>query len=231
MKDLNGVRLALLLLAGASHAFGSLVMDGPMMFDQPITSFPTLLTIRNAGTASGCVGFLDGETITGPAACPGGFTGLGGNELTGAEETGARTIGELAAAGVVSAAALRFAFNSGEAAGGPLTIEDLALTFFNAETGSSFTASLLGTPVGLSSTLPGSGPDRGFAFRLDALQAGFAQEFFPNADNRVGAAVTISGSSGGRQTFFVAPVPEPGSIVLLPSALAVLWLVRRRLTC
>jgi hypothetical protein len=228
MRELDGVKLGLLLLVGASCAFGSLVMDGPMMFDQPVSSFPTILTIQNAGTVSGCVGFLDGETIIGSAACPGGFIGPGGNELTGTEETGVRTIGELAAAGAVSAAALRFVFNSAEAAGGPLTIEELALTFFDSETGSTFTASLLGTPVDLSSTLPGSGPNSGFAFRLDTLQAGFAQEFFVNADNRVGAAVTISGSTGGRQTFFVAAVPEPRSIVLLSSALAVLWLVKKR---
>src|SRR5205085_11424498 len=124
------------------------------------------LTIQNRGTASGCVGFVAGADVTGLGACPGGFSGSGGNESGDATQTGTRTIAQLASAGI-NAANLLFVFNSGEPGGGPVTIQDLALMFFDVTTDSMFTATFLGTPLKLASTSNSSGIHAGFAFRLD----------------------------------------------------------------
>src|SRR5947209_16687039 len=96
-------RVSMLLLGGLGSGFASLVSVGPMNFSTPgIASLPAVLAIQHTGTASGCVGFFGGADITGLAACPGGFTGDGGNELTGSL-TGTQTIAQLNAAGVTSA--------------------------------------------------------------------------------------------------------------------------------
>src|SRR5437660_661080 len=136
--------LALLIVSGVSPALASLIMVGPTTFNQNIGSFPTLLSIQNQGTSSGCVAFVAGMDVTGLGACPGGFTGSGGNETGDTAHTGTRTIAELSSAGVKNASSLLFVFNSGEPAGHSITIRDLALTFFDANTDASFTATFFG---------------------------------------------------------------------------------------
>jgi hypothetical protein len=205
-------------------------MAGPVTLDRDIASLPTILTIQNPGSASGCVSFLDGETLTGLSACPGGFTGSGGNEVLDPEKTAPTLMSELFTAGITNPADLLFVLNSSEPGGGPLTIDELALTFLD-ETGmSGFTAMLLGTPL----IVPGTGPaNGGFAFRLDDFQAGLAASFFTNPNNRLGAAATVSGGTGGEQMFFFAPaqaqvpVPEPAPALLVCAGLAALKLFRR----
>ena len=108
MTCLNSIRIESLLLMGAYPVFASLMLVGPVTLDRDIPSFPTTLSIQNVGTASGCVGFLDGETLTGLSACPGGFTGVGGSEILGPDRTASPMISQLAAAGIASAADLLF---------------------------------------------------------------------------------------------------------------------------
>ena len=117
-----------------------------------------------------------------------GFTGSGGNEVGTAMETGTRTIAQLNAAGITTSSNLLFVFHPSEPGGGPITIQDLALTFFNVATDNTFTATLPGTPMKLASTNAGSAANSGFAFRLDHFEAGLAAEFFSNPANRVGGA-------------------------------------------
>lgn len=232
MKIQRCIYCALLIVGGAGQSLAALISVGPTTFVQSVGSFPTLLAIQNQGTASGCVGFVAGGDVIGLGACPGGFTGDAGNE-TGA--TGTLTIAQLGAAGILTPANLRFVFNSGEPNGGGVTFRDLALTFFDVDTDSTFTATFFGTPLNLPNTTAESGTHAGFAFRLDTLEAGFASDFFKNPNNRVGAAATLSGSAGGLDTFFLASsapvsaIPEPASAFLvIPGLLGVGALVRRR---
>lgn len=232
MKYWNCVLCGLFLPATVS---ASLVFQGPMMFGGGTSSLPNILTIQNTGTASGCVGFLAGQDVTGLAACPAGFTGAGGNEQGTAAQTGTRTIAQVNAAGIGSASNLLFVLQTGEPNGLPIDIQDLAITFFDPAQDLSFTATLPGTPLHLANTAAGSAPNSGFAFRLDPLQATFAADFFGNANNRIGGAATLSGSAGGTARVFLAPtsgvgaaVPEPASIGELLSGLVLLAMVSAR---
>jgi len=225
----------LLLVVSAANSFASLMPVGPMTFGSNVGTFPTVLTIQNMGTASGCVGFMDGSDVSGGlAACPGGFTGSGGNEVGTAMQTGTRTIAQLNAAGITASSNLLFVFHPSES-GGPITIQDLALTFFNAATDDTFTATLPGTPMDFASTSAGSAANTGFAFRLDDFEAGLAAEFFSNPANRVGGAATITGSAGGAATFSLASmravrpsaVPEPSTVLYFAAAGLVMGVSRR----
>jgi hypothetical protein len=169
--------------------------------------------------------------VTGLAACPGGFVAAGGNEIGDSTKTGTRTIAELNAAGVESADKLLLVFHSGEPGGGPIiTIEDLALTFFDVTNDITFTASLPGLPMALDSTAPGASNNTGFAFGLDEFETGLAAEFFSNPQNRIGAAATLTGSAGGIDTFALtsppAAVPEPGTLLGISSGLLLIAVVR-----
>jgi hypothetical protein len=143
-----------------------------------------------------------------------------------------RTIAELNAAGVGPADGLLLVFHSGEAGGGPITIQDLALTFFDVANDITFTASLPGLPTTLASTAPGASSNTGFAFGLDTLEAGLAAEFFSNPQNRIGVAATLSGSAGGINSFALtsppAAIPEPDTLIGIATGL--LLIVVRRAT-
>src|SRR5437762_2650685 len=58
----------LLLVVSAANSFASLMPVGPMTFSSNVGSFPTVLTIQNMDTASGCVGFMGGSDLSGRAA-------------------------------------------------------------------------------------------------------------------------------------------------------------------
>ena len=200
-----------LLMSGTVPALASLLMVGPVDFGS--TTPLTVLSIQNAGTASGCVGFIAGGDVTGLAACPGGFTGAGGNELMA--DTATATVGQLQSAGVNDASKLLLVFHSGEPTGTALDLSDLAVVFFDVSTDTTFTANLPGTPVAL--TTAGSGnPSTGIAFKLDPFEAFLANGFMANMSNRVGVDATISGTTGAADSFFLAAqtpvsaVPEPG---------------------
>jgi len=225
----------LLLVVSAVNSFASLMPVGPMTFSSNVGTFPTVLTIQNMGTASGCAGFVGGSDLSGLAACPGGFTGSGGNEVGTAMQTGTRTIAQLSAAGITTSSNLLFVFHPSEPGGGPITIQDLALTFFNVTTDNTFTATLPGTPMNFADTNSGSAANTGFAFRLDPFEAGLAAEFFANPASRVGGAATITGSAGGAATFSLAAmravrpsaVPEPSTAIYLVGAVFVMGVSRR----
>ena len=218
MGMLRCVACATLLIFGTVPGFASLLMVGPVDLGSSMSR--TVLSIQNAGTASGCVGFLAGADITGLAACPGGFTGSGGNELmTG---VGTSTVAQLQSAGVHHGSDLLLVFHSGEPAGTPLDLTDLDLVFFDVAANTTFTAALPGTPLSITTAAPG-GANTGIAFKLDSFEASLANDFMLHMNNRVGVDATISGSTGAVDSFFLAaraPV-VPTSAVPEPS---VFWL-------
>ncbi len=63
----------LLLVVSAANSFASLMPVGPMTFSSNVGTFPTVLTIQNMDTASGCVGFMDGSDVRRPCCMPGRF--------------------------------------------------------------------------------------------------------------------------------------------------------------
>ena len=134
------LKCGVVLVFGTLGASASLLFVGPTMFGGNATSFPTVLTIQNDRMASGCVAFMAGTDVSGLAACPGGFTGSGGNEVSG--QTATHMIAELRSAGITDASKLLFVFRPDEPGGGALSLQDLALTFFDASTDASFTATL-----------------------------------------------------------------------------------------
>lgn len=227
MKILRAIACATLLIAGDKPAFASVVMLGPVNLGSATTQ--TILSVQNVGTASGCVGFFAGADVTGLGACPGGFTGSGGNELI--PDAATSTVGQLQSMGVHDAANLLLVFHPGEPAGTSLDLTDLALVFFDNAAGTSFTAALPSTPFAITTTAPG-GANAGIAFKLDAFEASLANEFMSNTDNRVGVDATISGSTGAVDSFFVgaqAPtsaVPEPSVLWLAGIGLLALYWLR-----
>src|SRR5207248_92340 len=88
------------------------------------------------------------------------------------------------------------------------------------DAGSSFTATLPGTPLALTTTAPGDA-NTGIAFKLDAFEASLANDFMAKTTNRVGVDATISGSTGAVNSFVLAAAQAPATTVPEPS---VLWL-------
>src|SRR5690349_17550305 len=90
-----------LAAAAAQHCGASIILNGPLSLPSGSGASTTILTIGTNDTGSGCVGFAGGADLTGLGACPGGFSGSAGDEMTGTTMT--RTIAQLSAAGVSNA--------------------------------------------------------------------------------------------------------------------------------
>jgi outer membrane lipoprotein SlyB len=226
MEALRCVACITTLTVVAVPAAASLLMVGPMEMGSIMSR--NVLSIQNEGTASGCVGFFGGADITGLAACPGAFTGSGGNELIGATATA--TVGDLHSLGVNNASDLELFVRSGEPAGTPLQLTDLALIFFDVTAGSTFTATLAGTPLAIPVAATGNTQ---LVFKLDSFEASLANEFMSAGNNRVGAAATISGSTGSVNSFLLSAhmpvvVPEPGVMALAGSGLITFARLKKR---
>ena len=119
-----------------------------------------------------------------------------------------------------------------EPAGGPITLEDLSLFFFQPD-GTLFFEATLPMAEAFASTDTGVG-NSGFLFRLDAAQQTSVLPLFAalaDPNNRVGAGMALSGADGGPETLFVInlqPIPEPTSLLLLGSGLLGLFALFRR---
>lgn len=215
MGMLRCIAWATAMTLGVVPGFASLVMVGPVNVGSTVTQ--TVLSIQNMGTVSGCVGFLAGGDVTGLAACPGAFTGAGGNESPSGVATA--TIGQLQSLAVHDASDLLVVFHSGEPDGTPLNLMDLALVFFDVAGGTSFTATLPGTPLALM-PVGSAGANADIAFKLDAFKASLANDFMSGVNNRVGVDATLSGSTGAVDSFFLAAQSPTATV---PEA-SVFWL-------
>lgn len=213
---------ALAIVGGAAHA--SLTLAGPEDFQGTgLGAVNTILTIQspaNSSSENGQVAFSNGsDAITGDAK-------------TGASQTLTRSFADLA---VSSASSLRVVFNAlepGNAADGGITLSNLQLNVYNqGGTSTLFTADL-DHPYSFADTFTGAG-NSGFVFRLTDPEAAQLQAVF-SPSSRVGLAATANDATGGLETFFVAsgsavaPIPEPGTYVLMLAGLGVVGFLSLR---
>ena len=202
------VAVCFVLFLFATSAQASLIFADPNQASGTgLGSVQTILTMQrdptdpDSGTESGCVAWNGSMDITGPAACPPGFAGTGGNEDTAVTET--YTIAE---SGIASAFNLRLVFNFNEQQSSDtadnITLDDLVLTLYNADGSLCFDSGDFDN-VGFAQPRSGTG-NAGFVFRLDAEQAADAQACFVNPQNRIGLAAQALNAEGGIETFYIA---------------------------
>jgi hypothetical protein len=255
-KILRGVQMAAMLaslglLAGPIAAHASLMFGGIATAQGAgVSASNTVLTVQDTPTESGCVAWNGSADVIGSTACPGGLSPAitGGDETTGFSQTQTRTVG---LTGVESGESLVVVLNVSEPLGATLfTIGNLSLTVYS-PTGTVLfnTGNLFGAPVTLDGSLQTVGT-LGFGFLLDPAQAAAISPFIctdasvtgcagianpANANNRIGLAALLTDVQGGNEIFFVAdaanvslPVPEPATILIVSTGLALLGLTRRR---
>lgn len=219
-----------LLLCHPAHA--SLILEGSTSLSGTglgnVTSVLTIQGQGNATTESGCVGF-DGTGDT--------FTGCGfpdSNVKHGASQTQTVTPSQI---GVSNVDDLRIVFNANQPSGGPITLTNLVMTFYDSSGTAIFATSgvkdMSGNPVSITFTSTAGGVgDSGFVFALDAPQSALAAAVF-NSTARIGLGASASLAAGGPETFFatnasaVGFVPEPSTVWLLALGLAACLLYSR----
>jgi hypothetical protein len=228
----NSVRLFLLPLITACSLSASLIPIGPVPTSGAgLGAVNTLLTFSSQGNTtdeSGCVAAGTGGTvITGAAACPAQFTG--------GDEQAANNVYSLSALGITSAANLQILVNASEPGNENqgITFDLLAITLWDGADGSILGAFYTADPYFIGNPAPGVG-NAGFGFELDSTQAANFNAIvaaFPDA--YIGAAANALDAHGGPETVSVRAVagtviPEPGTWLLLSSAIPAIICFRRR---
>ncbi|HEX9304810.1 MAG TPA: hypothetical protein VGA31_10215 [Thermoanaerobaculia bacterium] len=209
---------------GADPAFASLVFTGVSTGN--VNSIETVLTIQNAPTEQGCVGWNGAANVIGSAVCPGGLSPAitGGNEKTGKSQTQTRTV---ASAALTSGQSLAVILDVTEPGGSLLTVENLSLTVYSPSGTVLFNSGNMvgaGVPPGGGITIESSSQGqsgREFKFVLDTTQATAISPFIcrseavagcagvanpANGNNRIGVAAILTNSQGGAETFSIADV-------------------------
>ena len=217
----------------ASTMFGALIPIGTVpQSGTGLGSQFTLLTFQATGTESGCVaGDAGGGAITGSSACPA--------QIDGGDEQAINNVYTATDIGLDDFTNLQVVFNAsepGNVAYQGITLDELALTLWNADDGTILGAFYLENPYVIADAFPGVG-NAGFGFELDATQAADANLLlaaFP--DLVIGAAATASNASGGLETVFIrtldggggpSEIPEPSTYALGISALAGMFMFRK----
>lgn len=225
--------LAVLVVASPKIASANLVLVGPVnLKGTGFGAVNTILTVQAlgqgmGGTESGCVGLnMSGKQIDGSAACEG--NNAGGNE----KPPDAFPHNQVFQ--VSDAATLAIVFNTDQPGGSSIVLNNLVLTLFNAQGTVGFTSGNFASPMTFASTSFESGIGKsGFEFMLDATEAAQAQAAINAGFDFLGLSATISGASGGPETFFLStgsssPTPEPSSLALLGIGLLFSGVMMRR---
>jgi hypothetical protein len=197
---------------------------------------PTILTIQNNPTETGCVSFSNiGASFSG-ASC----TGSSGDVKTGASQTSIQPLSAIGSG--ITGSNFAIVFNADQPAGGAITLTGLTASFYS-PTGTllyqtnGFSCSTAGVAgCAFPSTVHGIGGS-GFVFQLDAAQAAAATAagVFLNQNDIVGLSASTSGASGGPETFYLgktagstSSVPEPTTMFLMGTGLLGVLLFSRR---
>jgi PEP-CTERM motif len=206
-------------------ASASLIQSSPFEVNLNGTGFGnvgTIITLQTANgqstTEAGCIGF--GGSTTG---C--GIATVGMIKNSSSVQS--------APAGVTDASQLRFIFNAAEPSGNGITLDALQVSFYGNSSTALYTASLGGTPLTLTSTLPGTG-NSGFVFQLDATQSATVNGLWSQITG-IGGGFRASNASGGQDTLFLgtgpgggSATPEPATYALLGGGLLTVALVGRK---
>ena len=217
-------------LGFASSANASLTLIAPEDFSGTgLGGVNTILTIQSPGSSS----FENGSVSWNGTA----DVISGSNVLTGASQTLTRTLTQL---GITTAASLRVVFNASEPGGNGINLDTMALTIYNAN-GTTFFTAPLDHAYTFANTQTGIG-NSGFVFGLNAQETGQLQSLLNplngNFSNlRAGLSASASDATGGNETFFIAnsaglpttAVPEPESYAMMLAGLGLLgFIVGRR---
>lgn len=224
--------LALLVVVSPRIASANLVLVGPVnLKGTGFGNVNTILTVQAlgqgmGGTESGCVGLnTSGKQIDGSRACQG--NNAGGNEKP------PDTFPHNQVFQVSDAAKLAIVFNTDQPGGSSIVLNDLVLTLYNAQGGVGFTSGDFASSMTFASTSFETGIGKsGWEFMLDATEAAQAQLAINGGFDFLGLSATVSGASGGPETFFLAAgssaTPEPSSLALLGIGLLVSGVIMRR---
>jgi PEP-CTERM motif len=217
------------LTAMPAHAM--LVLVAPQDFSGTgLGSVNTVLTLQSPGSDTFEEGSV-GRTAGGSSDV------ISGDALTGTSQTLTRSIGSL---GITSASDLRVVLNAvepGNAGAQGITLTDLVLSIFSPTGEVLFSSGALAAPLVFADTFTGVG-NSGWVFALDAAQAAAAQAAAFGANfgaNLIGLSASLSGATGGPETFFVAsaggvtaPIPEPQTYALMLAGLGAIGFMMSR---